>query len=80
MPLLIFIYSMFGLLICKCVSFWQEASAVSDSRMTVKACWPYVNDKLQERIDVQYSGCILEDTKNTQPLPPPHTRKWNYMY
>ena len=37
LALLIFIYSMIGLLICKYEPFWQEVSVVSDTQVTVKA-------------------------------------------
>ena len=42
MQLLIFTYSMMGVLICKYEPFWQEVSAVSDTQVTVKACGPLV--------------------------------------
>ena len=39
---ILFIIKM-GLLICKYKSFWQEISVVSDTRVTVKACGPFVH-------------------------------------
>ena len=42
MPLLIFNYSMFGLLTCIYEPFWQKVSAESDTQVIVKACGPLV--------------------------------------